>query len=154
MLDAERTISHHFFQIVSRLLKSVLRSVSGLARLFLLLLIKENLVFDKGLLVDLLIVLDLFLNLIEKVGVDHSFIARSICFLFETVYLGDFLVIFVEDLLDIIFHLLYLLLKIVRLVLLLISLDSLHLAHLPLQQGYHLLQSFLSGNKNTFLLDY
>ena len=82
MLDAERTISHHFFQIVSRLLKSVLRSVSGLARLFLLLLIKENLVFDKGLLVDLLIVLDLFLNLIEKVGVDHSFISSSICFLF------------------------------------------------------------------------
>ena len=122
--------------------------------MFLFLLIKKNLVFDEVLLVDLLIVLDLFLDLIEQIGIDHPFISGGIGLLFETVYLGDFLVVLVEDLLDIVFHLLYLLLEIVRLVLLLVSLNSLHLAHLSLQQSYHLLQSFLSGNGYTFLLDY
>jgi hypothetical protein len=121
--------------------------------LFLFLLIKKNLVFDEGLLVDLLIVLDLFLDLIEQIGIDHPFISGGIGLLFEAVYLGDFLVVLVEDLLDIVFHLLYLLLESVRLVLLLVSLNSLHLAHITLQQSYHLLQSFLTKSGYTFLLD-
>lgn len=154
LLDTQRPSSHQFFQIVICLLEPVLGGFGGLGRLFLFLLIKKDLVFDEGLFVDLLIVLDLFLDLIEQIRINHPLISGGIGLLFETVYLGDFLVVLVEDLLDIVFHLLYLLLEIVRLVLLLISLNSLHLAHLTLQQSYHLLQSFLTKNKDTFLLDY
>ena len=77
--------------------------------------------------------LNLLLNFIEEIGVDHSFIPCCIGLLLEIIDLSDFFIILMQYLFDIILNLLNLFLKIIRLKLFFISLNCLHLVHLSFE---------------------
>ena len=78
------------------------------------LFVQKDLIFNQSLLIGFLVVLDFLFDFVEEVGVDDSLVTGSVGLLLKLVDLGDFLVVLVQDLLDVILDLLDLLLDAAR----------------------------------------
>lgn len=90
---------------------------------------------NNGLLILLLVVFDFSLQLLEKTGIDDSFTSPTVGYLLKLVDLGDFLIVFLQKLVDLVLHLLHLLFSLAPLSLVLLLFCCLVLEHLALEQA-------------------
>ena len=90
---------------------------------------------NNGLLILLLVVFDFSLQLLEKTGIDDSFTSPAVGYLLKLVDLGDFLIVFLQKLVDLVLHLLHLLFSLAPLSLVLLLFCCLVLEHLAFEQA-------------------